>query len=53
MLVQGHITQENPMQLEHIKLVEASTAVVWLLHRTRKVQCFTIEQYDRNLSIRL
>lgn len=30
MLVQGHITQENPMQLEHIKLVEASTAVVWL-----------------------
>ena len=28
MLVQGHITQEIPMQLEHIRLVEASTGVV-------------------------
>ena len=28
MLVQGHITHENPMQLEHIRLVEASTAVL-------------------------
>ena len=28
MLVQGHITQENPMQLQHIRLVEASTAIV-------------------------